>query len=233
MNTEYLLVLMQRRPYTILSIAASLDGFIDGQGPERFVFSNPANLAQIDELRAESDAILIGAGTLRRDNPKLLVRSLELQNQRLAKGRSRNPAKVLLASSSVSTDNNFFRLGDSSKIIFCGSRTQIDGAADRTEIVRHASERYPLGEVLNVLCERGVARLLVEGGTQISTAFLRERLIDELWLTLPPIMLGPSGGARLVSQELMLDWLSVKETSQQGGCLLVKYGVQIAKHFPD
>lgn len=63
------------QPYVLLSAAVSLDGFLDDTGPERLLLSGPADFDRVDEVRAASDAILIGAGTLRTDNPRLLVNS--------------------------------------------------------------------------------------------------------------------------------------------------------------
>lgn len=56
-------------PYVLLSAAVSLDGCLDDTGPGRLLLSGPADFDRVDEVRAESDAILVGAGTLRADNP--------------------------------------------------------------------------------------------------------------------------------------------------------------------
>lgn len=62
-------------PHVLLSAAVSLDGFLDDTGPDRLLLSGPEDFDRVDQVRAESDAILIGAGTLRTDNPRLLVNS--------------------------------------------------------------------------------------------------------------------------------------------------------------
>ena len=66
---------MPRRPYTLLSCAVSADGCLDDASADRLVLSGPQDLDEVDELRAASDAIFVGAGTIRADNPGLLVRS--------------------------------------------------------------------------------------------------------------------------------------------------------------
>ena len=65
---------MPARPYTIVSCAVSLDGCLDDASPERLILSGPEDLDEVDELRSAADAILVGAGTIRADNPRLLVR---------------------------------------------------------------------------------------------------------------------------------------------------------------
>jgi 5-amino-6-(5-phosphoribosylamino)uracil reductase len=66
---------MPERPYTLLSCGMSIDGYIDTATDERLVLSNDADLDRVDAVRADSDAILVGAATLRNDNPRLLVRA--------------------------------------------------------------------------------------------------------------------------------------------------------------
>src|ERR1700722_15396463 len=62
------------RPYTIMSCAVSPDGCLDDPSPEPLILSGPEDLDEVDELRSAADAILVGAGTIRADNPRLLVR---------------------------------------------------------------------------------------------------------------------------------------------------------------
>ena len=62
------------RPYTLLSCAVSIDGYLDDASPDRLILSGPEDLDEVDALRAAADAILVGAGTIRADNPRLLVR---------------------------------------------------------------------------------------------------------------------------------------------------------------
>ena len=74
------------RPYTLLSCGMSIDGYLDGAGDERLILSNDADLDRVDAVRAECDAILVGAATVRNDNPRLLVRCPERRLERVARG---------------------------------------------------------------------------------------------------------------------------------------------------
>ena len=65
---------MAERPYTLLSWAMSLDGYLDDASDHRLVLSNPADLDRVDAARAGCDAILVGAATVRADDPRLVVR---------------------------------------------------------------------------------------------------------------------------------------------------------------
>ncbi|MFB8016906.1 RibD family protein, partial [Streptomyces rochei] len=79
---------MTARPYVLLSAATSVDGYLDDTSPERLLLSNAEDFDRVDEVRASCDAILIGATTMRKDNPRLLVNSEERRAKRLAEGRS-------------------------------------------------------------------------------------------------------------------------------------------------
>ena len=75
------------RPHVLLSVAVSLDGYIDDRGAQRFPLSNAEDFDHVDQARAESDAILVGAATIRRDNPRLLVRHADRRAARVAAAR--------------------------------------------------------------------------------------------------------------------------------------------------
>src|SRR6185437_2617946 len=82
------------RPYTIVSCAVSLDGYLDDTSPRRLILSGPEDLDEVDELRARADAILVGAGTIRADNPRLLIRAPARVAAREAAGRPAHPLRV-------------------------------------------------------------------------------------------------------------------------------------------
>ena len=73
---------MPERPYTLLSCGMSIDGYIDGATGERLLLSNAADFDRVDAVRASCDAILVGAETVRIDNPRLLVRSQARRDER-------------------------------------------------------------------------------------------------------------------------------------------------------
>ena len=85
---------MAERPYTLLSCGMSIDGYLDGATEQRLVLSNDADLDRVDAERAECDAILVGARTIRQDNPQLLVRTPARRDRRVARGQGPSPVKV-------------------------------------------------------------------------------------------------------------------------------------------
>ncbi len=188
-------------PYVLLSAAVSLDGCLDDTGPGRLLLSGPADFDRVDEVRAESDAILVGAGTLRADNPRLLVNSAERRAARVAAGRPEYPLKVTVSGSGdLDPDANFWSTGGE-KIVY----TTEGGAARAAEALRGLGvDVVPVGPdvdwraVLTHLHDvRGVRRLMVEGGGRVHTQLLRQGLADELQLALAPLVVGEPDAPRL------------------------------------
>ena len=87
---------MPPRPYVLLSCATSADGYLDDASPRRLILSGPADLDRVDEVRAGCDAILVGAETIRADDPRLLIRDPRRRARRAARGLPEHPARVTL-----------------------------------------------------------------------------------------------------------------------------------------
>ncbi|MFE9484630.1 RibD family protein [Streptomyces spororaveus] len=180
------------RPYVLLSVATSIDGHIDDTSPDRLLLSNSEDFDRVDQVRAESDAILIGAGTMRADNPRLLVNSEERRAARVAAGKPAYPLKVTIsASGDLDADLKFWHHGDA-KVAYTTDagaeklRERLAGLADVVSL----GESIDFGRLLDDLGERGVQQLMVEGGGSIHTAFLSQGLADEIHLAIAPLVVG-------------------------------------------
>lgn len=189
------------RPYTVLSCAVSLDGYLDDASEERLVLSNAADLDRVDGLRGAADAILVGAGTVRSDDPRLLVRSPARIARRRARGRPEQPTKVTVTNrAKLDPASRFFTRGPAPRLVYCAS----DTAAMATQhlgvvaTVIDAGRPVELRWVCADLHRRGVRQLLVEGGGSVHTQLLTEGLADELQLVVAPIFVGQPAATRFV-----------------------------------
>jgi len=187
------------RPYVIVSCATSADGYLDDAGPRRLILSGPADLDRVDEVRAGCDAILVGAGTIRADDPRLLVRDPRRRARRAARGLPEHPARVTLtATGDLDPGARFFAPG-ALRLVYCATpavplaRARLGDAA----VVIDAGDPLSLGIVLADLAERSVVRLLVEGGARVLGEFLARDLSDELHLAVAPFFVAQPGAPRL------------------------------------
>jgi 5-amino-6-(5-phosphoribosylamino)uracil reductase len=192
---------MAERPYTLLSCSVSLDGYLDGASGRRLILSNEADLDRVDEVRAGCDAILVGAATLRNDNPRLLVRSHERIAHRISLGLTPSPTKVTVTEQAkLEPHSAFFCAGDGEKLVYCPS----GAVSEARETLGHVATIVDGGDALRMrrvsehLHAHGVRRLMVEGGGTVLTQFLTEGLADELDLVVAPIFVGDSRARRFV-----------------------------------
>ena len=194
--------LLRARPRVLASCAVSLDGCIDHTGRSRLVLSSSEDLERVDALRASCDAILIGAGTLRRDNPRLLIRSERRVRARREEGRSAHPARaVITGSGEVPSGAAFFTNAEGPRLIYCPQA--VVGPLQRrlgeaAVVVAAGGQDVDPRAVLEDLAGRSVRRLLVEGGTTILTLFLSAGLVDELRLAIAPCFVGDAAAPRFV-----------------------------------
>ena len=190
---------MPPRPYLLLSCATSADGYLDDARPRRLILSGPADLARVDEVRAGCDAILVGAETIRRDNPRLLIRDPGLQAARAARGKPPHPARVTLtATGDLDPQARFFAPG-APRLVYCATpalakaRARLGDAA----VLIDAGDPLSLDFLLKDLAERSVARLLAEGGAHVLSQFLTAGQADELHLAIAPFFIADPRAPRL------------------------------------
>ena len=199
---------MPTRPYVLISCAMSADGRIDDTSPVRLLLSGPDDLDRVDELRASADAILVGANTVRRDNPRLLIRSPRRRAARVAAGRPAHPARVTVTASGDLSPSAWFFAGPEpdpdpelaagpggaggQRLVYCASPAVPAAAArlgDRADVI-DAGDPLSLPLVLADLMQRDLARVLVEGGSVLIREFLTATLADELYLAVAPFFVG-------------------------------------------
>jgi 5-amino-6-(5-phosphoribosylamino)uracil reductase len=179
------------RPYVISSVAASIDGYIDDATPDRLLFSNDADFDRVDAVRATVDAILVGGNTIRADNPRLMVRADERRRARVEAGKPATPVKVAITRSQLDPETRFFTTG-LDKIVYTTSEAfhKLSEHLENVATVVDAGEPLDVHKLLADLADRGVERLMIEGGGNMHTMFLSAGVVDELHLVVAPFLIG-------------------------------------------
>src|SRR3954452_14995417 len=222
---------MPDRPYTTLSCSVSLDGYLGDRTP-RLALSNEADFDRVDEVRAWSDAIMVGAGTVRTDNPRLLVRSQARRDERMARGLAASPMKVTVTDRvDLDADSNFFTTGEAEKLVYTPSARVPDARARLGPVatIVDGGPRVRMRRLSEDLGDRGVERLMVEGGGVVDTQVLAGDIVEWLQPVIPPLFAGVSSAPRFVS-DARFPWNAARraklaETRQIGDVVLLRYAL--------
>ncbi|RKX18371.1 MAG: bifunctional diaminohydroxyphosphoribosylaminopyrimidine deaminase/5-amino-6-(5-phosphoribosylamino)uracil reductase RibD [Candidatus Zixiibacteriota bacterium] len=194
LNEVYLKYITTGRPFVVLKMAQSIDGRIATSTGHSQWISGQASLKFAHRLRSYYDAVVIGAGTVKADNPNLTVR--------LTKGN--NPYRIILSQNPEFAKNiNLFKHNNDCKTIVATSA----GPADKLKIKnltvwkieknRGNKNRLSLTDFLDKAGRFGITSILVEGGSGLATSFIREHLVDKFHFIMAPMIIG--GGLDAIS----------------------------------
>lgn len=180
-------------PYVALKLAVSLDSSIAARPGERTQITGPEAGCEVHRLRSGFDAVMVGAGTLRSDNPRLTVRSS-------AVGQSNLRRILLVPDASISHDAAIFEDSDHNPVHVFVRRGTSRVALERLEKagvdinpVKSSEAGLDLDNVLKVCSDLGLHSILCEGGAKLANALLQERLVHRLYLFVAPTTLGAEG----------------------------------------
>ncbi|NPV62759.1 MAG: 2,5-diamino-6-(ribosylamino)-4(3H)-pyrimidinone 5'-phosphate reductase [Methanotrichaceae archaeon] len=188
-----------KRPFVFINGAMSADGKISTIERKQVRISGTADLARVDALRAESDAIMVGVGTVLADDPSLRVKSDLLRRSRKKRGIPDNPLRVV-ADSRGKTPVDSRILGAGCLIAVSGSAPEenVLRLSERCQILVCGDDRVDLSGLLNRLYKMGVRRLMVEGGARLNWSLIKEGLVDELYVYVGAILIGGRDAPTLV-----------------------------------
>jgi len=222
------------RPFVLINMAMTVDGKITSARRDYPRLTSRYDRTNMDRLRAEADALLVGAGTIRADNPLLHVRDEGMQRHREELGKPPGPHRVVVTRSGrLDPASRFFDpAGGGERIVATVEETPDAALAPlggRAEIWRIGRGRVDLVELLRRLAARGAGRLLAEGGGELNWDLLRDDLVDELHVTVAPSLLGGREAPTLLEgQGLTMKSrrrLKLLDVHREGDELYLRYGL--------
>jgi len=211
------------RPYVIINCAMSADGKIASPSGKQLRISNEEDIKRMYNLRNSCDAVLVGVGAILSDNPKLTVKEKYVENPK-------NPIRVIL-DTHCRTKENALAVDDKAKtlVITNGECDKNYGAT--VEVVQcdvDSEGIIDLKKMLEILHNRGIKKLMVEGGSTVIWNFLKQGLVDDMYVYIGPIIIGgkytPSlaDGEGISSEDNPIR-LELVETSKFKDGMLVHY----------
>lgn len=223
------------RPFVYMNMAMTVDGKITSTQREYANFTSDLDRTCMDRLRAEADAILIGAGTLRSDDPPLNVRNPEMQEHRRALGKPDHlPKIVVTAGGDLDGSLSFFRPEGKHRPLVATVEgldpARLERLKASAEVVQVGKDAVDLPRLMSILKAMDVHNLLVEGGGEMNWGLLRAGLVDEIYITVAPVLLGGRDAPTLLEGD---GWpmdlhrkLKLLEIRREGDEIYCRYQVQ-------
>ena len=203
LNKGYFSRIQKNKPYVRLKLAISLDGATAMQNGESKWITGEAARNDVQKLRATSGVILTGSGTVISDNPSLTVRDTKL--------KAKQPIRVVLDTNlDTPLESSLYQLGQKT-IIFCvDDKDKKKYKNDHVSVLTtdKKGDHINLNSVLKTLANEGINEILVESGSVLSGAFLREKLVDELVIYQAPLIMG----SRTMSMFSTPEWESLSNS---------------------
>jgi 2,5-diamino-6-(ribosylamino)-4(3H)-pyrimidinone 5'-phosphate reductase len=182
------------RPFTFINSAMSADGKISTKKRKQVKISGKADFDRVDELRASSDAVMVGIGTVLADDPSLTVKSEERRKRRVAQGKEENPVRVVVDSKArIPLTADVFKKGVGKRIVVVSKGAPADtveALKDKADVIVAGDREVDLREMSRELKKRGINRLMVEGGATLNWAMTRAGLVDQISVFVGNIIIG-------------------------------------------
>jgi len=223
------------RPFVFINIAMSADGKISTRQRRQVRLSGHDDFIRVDKIKAESDAIMVGIGTVLADNPSLTIKSSELKKIRTSHGMDENPIRVVVDSRArIPLDAEILHQGAGRRVVAVSDTadsTKIQKLHHVAEVVIVGHKAIDLEKLLDLLGDMGIKKVMVEGGGTLIEALFRLHLVDELYTYIGNTVIGGSTAPTLADgtgfiKESEFVKLKLIEVSTIDEGILIKWQVQ-------
>ena len=210
-----------RRPYVTINCAMSTDGKIASPSGKQLRISSDEDIDRMYCLRNDSDAVLVGIETVLSDDPKLTVKQacvLEVKN----------PIRVVLDTHCRTPENALVVNEDAKTLIISGKKCD-KNFGNNVELIQSETNKdglIDLEKLLEILYNYGIKTLMVEGGSRIIWSFLKQKLVDEMFVYIGPMIIGGKNTPTLADGEGIIKEpipLEIVEVQSIGPGILVHY----------
>ncbi len=190
------------RPFVFINAAMSADGKISTVERRQTTISGREDFERVDSLKAGSDAIMIGIGTVSADNPSLTVKSEKRREERRKVGEDENPLRIVVDSKAKTpVDAEILNKGKGKRLIAVSERAIVEdreGLGEKAEVLICGNGEVDLKKLLFLLGLRGVSRLMVEGGATLNWSLISQGLVDEIYTYVGNLIIGGENAPTLV-----------------------------------
>jgi len=193
------------KPFVFINSAMSADGKISTKERKQVRISGSIDFERMDGLRAGSDAIMVGIGTVLADDPSLTVKSEERRRERKNAGLFENPIRVVIDSKARTPINaDIFIKGEGQRIIVVSNsapKDRVEKLQEKANIIVAGEDRADLKIAMQELREMDVKRLMIEGGGSINWGMISPGLVDEIYSFVGNLIIGGNTAPTLADGE--------------------------------
>ena len=190
------------RPFVFINAAMSADGKISTVERRQARISGKEDFDRVDSLKAKSDAIMVGIGTVLADNPSLTVKSEKRREERRQARKDENPLRIVVDNKArTPVDAEILNKGEGKRMIAVSKQAIVEDMerlGEKAEILICGKEEVNLRNLLYLLWQRGVSRLMVEGGATLNWSLISQGLVDELYIYVGNMIIGGENAPTLV-----------------------------------
>ena len=191
--------------HVVVNAAMSADGKLSSRRREQLAISGPEDFERVDDLRAASDGIVVGIGTVLADDPSLTVKSADRRESRRQRGVSPNPARIVADSRARTPPDAAVLDDEATTYILVSDAAPVErraALADRgAKLITAGDDRVDLLRAFAALQADGHERLMVEGGGELIFSLFDVGLVDELSVYVGPTILGGRDAPTLADGE--------------------------------
>jgi len=182
------------RPFVQVNVAMSADGKLSTRERRQVRISGSSDFSRVDKIKAESDAVMVGIGTVLADDPSLTIKSTALVAERRAQGKDDNPVRIVVDSRArIPLDAALLHKGTGDRIIacsLCADEEKIEALSSYATVIIAGEDVVDLPLLLSQLYSRGIRTLMLEGGGTLIWGFFREGLVDKLTCYIGNMVIG-------------------------------------------
>jgi 2,5-diamino-6-(ribosylamino)-4(3H)-pyrimidinone 5'-phosphate reductase len=193
------------RPYVVVNVAMSADGKLSTRERRQVKISGAQDFQRVDRLKADSDAVMVGIGTVLADDPSLTVKNEECRTRRLNRGVDEHPVRIVVDSAArIPLEAAILHKGAGKRIIAVSRRADPRKIAalqsDATVIIAGENE-VDLATLMDKLGELGIQRVMVEGGGTLIAGLISAGLVNEIYTFIGNMIIGGKNSPTLVDGE--------------------------------
>jgi len=182
------------RPFVLINMAMSADGKISNKLKKQIKLSGKEDFERVDRLKNSVDAIMVGIGTIISDNPSLTIKSDALKRKRRDEGLMENPIRIVIdGRCRIPLNSDVLKKGEGERIIatsMSADDEKIKILSRYADVIKAGIDKVDLVELMKILYNRGIRRIMVEGGGELAWGLINANLVDELYYFISPTIIG-------------------------------------------